>query len=63
MSKPEAYFFLELKEILPDYDIWVEPMIFLYKEYNLTKRPTMDGRIPDILITKNQKIEAIIELK
>ena len=59
----QVYFFLELKEMLPDYGIWVEPTIFLYKEYDPTRRPTMDGRIPDILITKDKTIEAVIELK
>ena len=59
----QAYFFLELKKMLPDHVIWIEPMIFLHKEYKPTRRPTLDGKIPDMLITRNAKIEAVIELK
>lgn len=59
----QGYFFLELKEKLPEHVIWIEPMIFLHKEYKPTKRPTIDGRIPDMVITRDRKIEAVIELK
>ncbi|MEM6813653.1 MAG: hypothetical protein AAF600_04595 [Bacteroidota bacterium] len=38
-------------------------MIFLHQEYKPINRPTLDGKIPDMIITKNNKIEAVIELK
>jgi len=59
----QGYFFLELNKNLPEHVIWIEPMIFLQKEYNPTKRPKMDGRIPDMVITRGKVIEAVIELK
>ena len=53
----QAEFYHRLKLCLPDgYEVWIEPVIYL-ADYNLNKVK------PDIFITKDDKIEAIIELK
>lgn len=59
----QVYFFLELQRSMPEYAIWIEPMMFLHKKYIPTKRPTLDGKIPDMVISKDNKIKAVVELK
>ena len=54
----QAYLFHELNMALPDYITWVEPTIYLDKRY------TIDGKMPDMVLTNNNdEICTIIELK
>lgn len=52
----QGYLFYELINHLPHHKIWLEPMVYLTGN-------RLDGKKPDIIITKGRKIVGVWELK